>query len=168
MNAAPVRLRHALTDHGVSITLHRGGEALAVASVADGEAKRFAWALLADLDPGDIDVEQRSTLMEAASRRAQDASSSERALQEAFRLARTPAAILLALFCAPGFLTKPQIMKAVYGGDPSPTPKIIDVYVCRLRALLSPEAIRTDRYHGYCLTDIGRNLVAPVLARTAA
>jgi two-component system cell cycle response regulator CtrA len=59
---------------------------------------------------------------------------------------------IFGMLLARGFITKESILTAMYAGRPDgddrPDPKIVDVYICKLRDKLSPHEITIETKHG--------------------
>lgn len=65
--------------------------------------------------------------------------------------------ILLALYRRSGLVAKECLWTALYDDDcDAPEIKIVDVFVCKLRAKLPPDCIETVWGKGYVLTPAGR------------
>ena len=96
---------------------------------------------------------------------------SERTVPSCLRLTRTADTILRVLIARP-VATKEAIFAALYGGlDDEPGYKIVDVYICKLRAVLRPHGIGIETIlgRGWAISPEGlRKLRALVESETRA
>ena len=134
-------LSHRCQEDGVHIS---GGHQL----VSYEEARRFAWALLADVDP------ERA----GASISAEDLAMHK--LRRAYPLPPGACRLLLTLLAATQPLHRERLI-ALIGSNG--TQGVIDVYVCHIRRALGANAIESVWGNGYVLTAVGRSRVKEVL-----
>lgn len=86
-----------------------------------------------------------------------------------WRLTPTEAGILAALIARP-LATKDFIMLQIYDGRDEAEPKIVDVFICKMRKKLAPHGIDilTQWGVGYHLSDAARALVRQATASEGA
>ena len=90
----------------------------------------------------------------------------EGAVQMAFGLTVTESKVLMALYQRPGRTVHQNTMMDIlyqYRADSEPCVKIIDVYICRVRAKIGKCAIKNVVGRGYMITEAGAQQIRSAL-----
>lgn len=150
-------LSYELTDDGVTVIMRPQIGAASMAKLSLSEAKRFGWSLLADVDPdgaedapeeaGEVTFGKlhldRASMVARFDGRPMHLTVSEWAIVE--RLARRGGRIV----------SRHALMEAIYGAETERDPKIIDVFICKVRgkfrALGGDRLIESEWGKGYRL-----------------
>lgn len=170
MTPLVAKLRHSLVEDGVVVSLARKGENTVLGSLTASDARRFAWAILADLEPDEkppVPLTQRlsgSVINARAANRVKSFTDLERKLRRGFKLQPTTVSVLVALYKAKGEYINHQTIKTkVWGPDNQPLSRSVDVFICKLRKALGAESIATELWSGYALTKSGMALCKSVV-----
>lgn len=154
------RLAHQLGDEFVTVVMRPASGMPMTLQISYSEAKRFAWSLLADVDP-DADDESGGETVEPQQfgRLVVDHDAGAIRVGEInIPVSVTQFRIIAALAKhAPRPLARTDVMIAVYGRGKAPDEKIVDVFLCRLRNKLKPYGadaqIETVYGRGWRLTE---------------
>lgn len=128
------RIAHHVTDDGVLVVLRPEIGAPTSLRVTPGEAKRHAWALLADLGE---DTEEPVDEITVGPIRIEPEAVRVSVDGHLIHLSRSLYVLLCRLAATPGRpVSKDALMDALYGDRDQPACKILDVMICKLRAAL--------------------------------
>lgn len=139
---------HRLSNEGVSILLRQDGALVASILVTHDEARRFGWSVLADVDPEEAGAELTVT------------DENLYALRKAFSMAPAVARLVLAMFASKKPLHRARLTTLI---GSRAEPRVIDVYMCKVRKLLGESAVEAVFCAGYALTDVGRRKVGAAI-----
>lgn len=149
------RLAHQLTEDGVTVVLRPAIGSPSSLRVSPSEAKRFAWSILADVDP-DGGMGAGGEQIEVGAITLAREQASVMVSGRAVHLTVKEFAILELLAVRRGqTLSKEAIFQHLYQGRDEPELKIIDVFLCKIRNKLRPhgahDQIETSWGRGYRL-----------------
>lgn len=145
-------------DSMVVLVMERGGVAHRT-TVSEHQAKAFAWGILSDLDD-EVFEDQLNAKPKAAS--SPD-------VPRSWRVTRTERRILGA-FLDGGVVSRDWLMTTLYGRARAPNPKILDVFVFKLRRKLAARGItiETVRGEGFILPSASKAILRNAIAGEAS
>lgn len=151
------RISHQLTESGVLIVLRPPIGAPSSLRVSEQEAKRFAYAMLGELEPDAAHGSSDGTIVCGAIEINLD-TGDVKVAGRGVHFTAAEFALLSVLARRPGvLLSKDQIFSHIYAGRDEPELKIVDVFVCKIRNKLRPHGcagqLETSWGRGYRLVE---------------